>query len=352
MSAGMKTYVRELVERLPRIAPDLRFAVFTNHSYGVDASNVMEMLVPQWVAVNGAIGEQFVYPQLLGRIRADLIHYMSVYAPRISPEPHVYTVHDCIHLRYPSYFSWKVPPYYRLVVGPVARSAKAVITDAAATVPDLVEFLSVDASKARVVPLGVSSEFMLDDRARARLSIVARERFSLPRPYLLYAGNRRPHKNLRTLFDAWAGLGGLPCDLVLTGDEPLDHDLARLQPPNGKLHLVGELEQSELISLYAGCAAMVQPSLYEGFGLAVLEAMASGAPAIVAKTPAMLEVGGDAVASFAPVDAQELRALLTTVLSDPREGERLRVAGRARVKAFSWDATAAATAQVYREELA
>jgi len=284
-------------------------------------------------------------------VRPDLIHYMSVYAPRTSPGAHVYTVHDLIHLRYPSYFSWKVPPYYRLVVGPVARSAQAVITDTAATVPDLVEFLGVDVAKARVVPLGVSSEFVLDDAARARLSAEARTRFSLPRPYVLYAGNRRPHKNLRTLFEAWAALGDQSCDLVLTGDEPLDHDAARLQPQNGKLYLVGELGQSELIALYAGCTAMVQPSLYEGFGLAVLEAMATGAPAIVARTPAMLEVGGDAVESFAPKDAQELRALLAALLSDASKRERLRAAGRERVRAFSWDATAAATAKVYREVL-
>ena len=168
----------------------------------------------------------------------------------------------------------------------------------------------------------------------------------------MYAGNQRPHKNLQTLFAAWSDLVEQPCDLVLTesGTDALPSH--RAEKPNGKLHVTGHVQLEELISLYAGCTAVVQPSLYEGFGLSVLEAMACGAPAIVARTPALLEVGGDAVASFPPTDERALANLMSAVLTDGTMASKLRAAGRIRAQAYTWGATARATADVYREVLA
>ena len=260
-------------------------------------------------------------------------------------------IHDLIQLRFPNYFSWKVPPYYRLVVGSVARSALAVITDAAATVPDLQQFLHVRTQQARVIPLGVSDAFVLDDAERARRAALVRSRFGLERPYFLYAGNHRPHKNLSTLVQAWSDLGDSNCDLVITENGPLGFDAARWQRGNGKLHLPGAVDVDDLITLYAGCTAMVQPSLYEGFGLSVLEAMACGAPALVAQTPALRELGGNAVATFLPTDAAALKTLMARLLKDDAYAAWLQAAGRERVQAFTWDATARATADVYREFL-
>jgi glycosyltransferase involved in cell wall biosynthesis len=108
----------------------------------------------------------------------------------------------------------------------------------------------------------------------------------------------------------------------------------------------------ELIGLYAGCTAAVQPSLYEGFGLSVLEAMAAGAPCVVAETPALLEVAGNAALTFSPLDSDALARLLDGLLRDGVERDRLRAAGKARVRGFSWDATARGTAAIYREVIA
>ncbi len=357
MSVGMKAYVRELVARLPALAPDLQFVVFSNEALAPSGPNVRVEPVAGPMAANGGFGEQIAYPRLLRGSGADLIHYMSVYAPRRAPQAHVYTIHDLIHLRFPRYFSWKVPPYYRLVVGPVARSAQAVITDARATVADLGQLLGVPAQRVRVVPLGVSESFALDDAERARRSGLVRARFGLERPYFLYAGNHRPHKNLQTLVSAWRNSVDAACDLVVTEEGPLDLGASGLVPPHragkadGKLHLPGHVAPEDLISLYAGCVAAVQPSLYEGFGLSVLEAMACGAPAIVAQTPALLEVGGDAATSFPATDATALGGIMRRLLADEREVSRLRDAGRERARAFTWDATAMATAAVYREVL-
>jgi glycosyltransferase involved in cell wall biosynthesis len=350
MSIGMKAYVRELVTRLPGLAPDLQFLILSNEMLSVPAGNVRFDRVAAAVASNGGLGEQFFYARQLRTGGADLIHYMSVYAPRQSPQAHVYTIHDLIHLRYPSYFSWKVPPYYRLVVAPVARSARVVLTDASATVADLHDYLGVHPTRVRVVPLGVSEAFTLDDAQRAQRAGSIRSRLGFERPFILYAGNHRPHKNLQTLVRAWQALE-VPCDLVITEDGPLGVDDAGHKEGPGQLHLTGTIDVQGLISLYAGCTTAVQPSLYEGFGLSVLEAMACGAPAVVAQTPVLLEVGGDAVDSFPPTDVAALSRTLTRLLSDDRHVNELRRAGRERVRQFTWDATAKATADVYRELL-
>jgi glycosyltransferase involved in cell wall biosynthesis len=357
MSIGMKIYLRELVARLPRVAPDLQFVIFSNERLSIDSANARLVPVGAFTAGNGTVGEQLLYPQQLNNQHPDLSHYMSVYAPRFSGARHVYTIHDIIHLRFPRYFSWKVPLYYRHVVGPVARSSRTVITDATATVSDLVEFLGVQPSRARVIPLGVSERFVLGDEERTARAERIRRRFNIERPYFLYAGNHRPHKNLQTLYVAWREFVQQPCDLVITEDltRDLPSDVSERQQwadkPGGKVHLTRHVDVDDLISLYAGCVASVQPSLYEGFGLSVLESMASGAPAAVARTPALLEIGADAVESFPPTNAAALGTIMVKLLTDGKHARRLRDAGRQRAAMFSWDATARATADVYREAL-
>ena len=312
---------------------------------GVTAVRVEERL-----AANGSVGEQVSFGGVLRRAAQGkaLVHLMSVYAPRFAPTPYVYTIHDLIHRRFPQYFKWKVRPYYALIAGPVARSAAAVITDAKATIPDLERFMGVRPENVRVVPLGVDSRFALDAPAHERRAAAVRERFGLDRPYVLYAGNHREHKNLETLAAAWQRVGQ-PCDLVLTEAYPFPFDLDRYGKSDGRMVRPGHVSDEELIGLYAGCAATVQPSLYEGFGLAVLEGMAAGAPVIVAQTPALLEVAGDAAMTFPPRDSDALTHALVQALAGGPEIDALRVRARTRAAAFSWDETARRTAQVYRE---
>jgi len=351
MSVGMIAYVRELARRLPAVAPDFDFVVVSNADVqpGPAATKVQ---LPDGVAVNGSIGEQFSLPRVLrgqqeGRA---LVHLMSVYAPRWTPQPYVYTIHDLIHLRFPAYFKWKVRPYYALVAAHAARRACAVITDARATIGDLQRFLGVAPEAVRVVPLGVAERFALDDAPRAQQAALARERFGLRRPYLLYAGNHRAHKNLETLAAAWQRVTQ-PCDLVLTEDQPYSFGLDRYGRSDGRIVRPGHVSDEELLALYAGCAASVQPSLYEGFGLSVLESMAAGAPVIIAQTPALLEVAGDAALTFAPADAGALAHAIQHVLAGGAAIGALREAGRTRAKAYTWDETARKTAAIYREFL-
>ena len=348
MSVGMRTYVRELVARLPRAAPDLTFIAVSNVQLAGTGLEVVR--IDESTTANASLGEQILFPALL-RGRGDLIHYMSVYAPRYSPLPYVYTIHDLIHRRFPEYHSWKIPPYYRFVARPVAHNARAVITDARATIPDLARYLGLNERSVRVVPLGVSEKFFVDEVTRAQRAARARERFGLRAPFVLYAGNRRKHKNLETLFDAWSRLAR-PCDLILTEDGPFAFDSDRYVSRHGRMISLGHVDEDLLVSLYAGCAAAVQPSSYEGFGLSVLEGMAAGAPVIVARTPALLEVAGDASLVFQHDSAAALAEQLDAALAGGPAIDTLRSRGRSRAAEFTWDRTARMTAAVYREAVA
>lgn len=349
MSVGMKTYVRELVRRLPAAAPDLRLVVFSNEALDVPPPARFVRVDPM-LAVNASVGEQIGLPMLMRRHRAALAHFMSLYAPRFPGLPYVYTIHDLIHLRFPEYSSWKIPLYYRWLVGPDARNADAVLVDSGATKYDVAAFLAVDASRVRVTPLGVRETFILDEEERARRGARARQRFGLENPYVFYAGNHRKHKNVDTLVAAWRALAD-PCDLALTEDRRFPFETDRYEKAGGRIVRLGHVGDDELIDLYAGCAATVQPSLFEGFGLSVLEGMAAGAPVLVAQTPALLEVAGDAAATFSPLDAGSLSALLHEVLTDEARATELRRRGRARARQFSWDETARRTVDAYREVL-
>jgi len=353
MSTGMKLYVRELVQRLPRVAPDLSFVVVSNAPLDPQLPNIRRIALDDAAAANGGAAEQIALPRALAHSGARLVHYMSVYAPRRLAIPHVYTIHDVIHLRYPGYFSWKVPWYYRLVVRPVAQTALNVITDAAATAGDLMHFLGVKPAQIRVVPLAAAEEFSLSETDRQARAARARIQYDIRRPYVLYAGNHREHKNLRVLVEAWRRLPDA-CDLVITEDAPpgaLDALIGSTRKDNGHIVRCGHVAQAALVDLYAGAIAAVQPSLYEGFGLSVLEAMAAGTPAIVARTPALVELAGQAALIFPPGDAGALESAMKQLLNDGTLQQRLRERGRVRAAEFSWDATARQTAAVYREAL-
>ncbi len=348
MSVGMKIYVREMVRRLPRACSGTDIVILTNRPSDVDGSHGRTVLVPDAVARNGGFGEQCVLPHIVRRLHPDLVHFLSVYMPRAVGCAAVCTIHDLIHLRYPAYASWKVRLYYRFIVGPAARRAHCVITDAQATVADLERFLGVPPERVAVIPLGCEEGYRLTEEERLSAAREARERFGLQEHFFVYAGNHRPHKNIPTLVAAWRGVRAA-CDLVLTEDGPFDCSLEAAPKTNGRIVTPGHVSQAELAALYAGCTGAVVPSLYEGFGLGAVEAMAAGAPVILARTPALLEVADEAAVTFEPLDAAALTRHMESLIEDESLRARLSEAGRRRSVAFSWDETARATARIYAQ---
>jgi len=321
MSAGMLQYVDALRTLLPRVAPDLR---------------VLEL----GRGDNFDAAEQLGIPLALARSRPRLVHFPTPFVPRIVPAPTIVTVHDTIDLEFPQYAKRKVGPYWRYVVAPVLRSARAVITDDARTVEALARFCAVDPARVRVVALGVDSPEPLPAPARRA------------RPYVFYAGNHRPHKDLPTLVRAWAALpAAIELDLVLTGTENAALRACGGRGASGELVFAGDVAPDAVWALHRGAAAYVQPALREGFGLPLLEALRAGTPVVAAAeaTPGVLR---GAVETFPAGDEAALRALLLAVLARP-PGERAAraAAAHAATAHLTWERTVRATADVYREVL-
>ncbi len=320
MSVGMKAYARELAGRLPSVAADLEFVSFTRGgNFGWD--------------------EQVRLPLALRRARVDVVHFLSLYAPVIVPARYVVTIHDLIHLRFPSQFKGKVGPYYRIVVRRLCKGAARVITDDERTVADLERFLGVDRKRVRVVPLGVEDRFLAPIAASVA-----------PRPYLLYVGNHRAHKNLETLFAAWAGLDVGPLDLYLTGNDDLGGLAQRYARAAGEIRFLGDVDADALAGQYAGARALVHPALAEGFGLPMLEALAARCPVVASEDAAPKALSG-AVVTFPPADVEAARAAIARVLLDEGLRAALINEGRARAERLTWERCAVATAQIYREVL-
>jgi glycosyltransferase involved in cell wall biosynthesis len=335
-SAGMLAYVRALRTLLPRVAPDLALAEIGRGD-------------------NFDLAEQAGIPLALARMRPRLVHFPTPYVPRFVTAPHVVTVHDVIDLEFPQYAKRKVGPYWRYVVGPVLRAARAVITDDDATVGLLERYLRVDPARVHVIPLGVDApgEPASGDPPGADPSSAdssPTERAVRDRAYLFYAGNHRPHKDLETLVATWASLpDGLAVDLVLTGaDEPALR--AAGSRTAGELRFAGAAGERELWALYRGAVAYVHPALREGFGLPLLEALRAGTPVIAAET-AVPSVLKPYVHRYPPGDVAALRALLMRAFDEPAALRAEARLARDATAHLTWERTVRATAALYRELL-
>ncbi len=319
ISVGMGTYMQEVVARLPRVAPDLDYRVYA------DGENVAAL-------------EQLTLPFQMWRDRVAVAHYMSQYIPLLAGGRFTFTIHDLIHLRYREMHKPTIGPYYEFVVKPAARRAARIITSDNRTVVDLIELLDADPAKIRVIPLAPRERFFVQAQPHRG-----------PRPYLLYVGNHRAHKDVPTLLQAWSTLPArYNVDLYLTGPDDLRGELQRYSSDRRQAIALGDVNDDALASYYAGAVALVHPSLLEGFGLPFVEAMAQGCP-VIATTTSVPDPVANAALTFEPRDVETARAQIERVLDDQAFRTDLVERGREAARALSWDRTARETAAVYRE---
>ena len=260
--------------------------------------------------------------------------------PAYSAVPFVFTIHDLIHLRYKQETSRYKNVYYNAIVRPAAWRAYKVLTVSEFSRREILEWSGLPESSVLVVGNGVSPEFSAEGR-----------KYDPGYPYLICIGSTKPHKNIKRLFRAYALSGlasevGLVCIGLLSSEE---FRLIKDLKISKYVDLVGAVTDSELPMYYRGALAHVFPSLYEGFGLPPLEAMASGTPVVASSSTAMPEVIGDAAIYVNPRDTESIAEGMRIVVVDESLREELRRKGLQRAKLFSWDKTAEIIRRILRE---
>ena len=269
----------------------------------------------------------------------DLVHATTIIVPPRRHVPLVVTVHDLAFLHEPDSFTRHGVRAFRAGLERIARSADVVLCSSQATLDDC-ERAGLLAERLRLVPLGLDPVVPPSpgqiEAVRARLGIGPR--------YLLFVGTLEPRKNLRRLVQAFGSLDS-DHELVVAGPD----GWGAAAPPDGsveRVHLLGFVDEATKAALYAGADAVCYPSLREGFGLPVLEAMAYGAPVVTGKDTATAEVGGDAVVLVDPLDTADIARGIREALERRSE---LAAVGPVRAARFTWRATAEAVVAAYRE---
>ncbi len=302
-----------------------------------------------------SLREQYRLPYALRRVRAQLFHAPHYVLPPLTPCRSVVTIHDLIHLRFPEYLPNRLAyAYARAVIWSAIRRSDRVLTVSEASKRDILRYFNVSAAKVEVIPNAIDERFGLAP-SDEEIALV-RERYMLNDPFLLYAGNIKPHKNLERLIEAFGLLRARGFDrvkLLIIGDQVTKYAALRRAVHRCKLHthvrFFGFVPDRMLAVLYRLADAFVFPSLYEGFGLPPLEAMASGTPVITSNVSAMPEVVGDAALLVDPYDTGAIAGALERVLADPALRADLSARGLARAREFSWERSIRRIRDVYQE---
>jgi len=358
---GVETYLRELCRALLMRADAPRLTVLLNPQghdklAAEDWAAGAELLRAERLGRGGlrAVSELTAVGVVADRRRADVVHSVAMTGPLAGRAARVVTIPDTVWITHPE--DTLTHRLWRAVVPLVARRADRVVAISHAAGAELRRELGVPPAKIDVVPLGYGTAAHEPPMPDALL----RERLSLgPGPIVLNVGQKKPHRNLERLVEALAVVREAVPDaqLVLPGPPNADaeqalRDLATRRGLDGAVTIPGFIEAPALEGLYAAAEAFVLPSLIEGFGLPVLEAMARGLPVACTPDSAPGEVAGDAGLALDPLSVDSIAAATVALLTDRPLHERLASAGRVRAASFSWERCAAETLDSYRRALA
>lgn len=348
-TGGTETYARELLPALRAARPELRMTVLAAPEIAGEAGGWAERLevvplrIPARTRLARVAQEQTAVALLARRAGADVLHSLQSTAPRIARGlRQVVTIHDLNYALVPEAHSAVLAKGMAVLVPAAARAAARVVTDSAFVRDEVVARLGVPAARIDVVPLGPGPAIHPAPTPPAEL----RRRFGLgDDPLVLCVSARRGHKNLVRLCEAMRRLDG-PARLVLPGYAAgLDDELRAAG--GDRVSILGWIDDADLEGLYAAATCLAFPSLAEGFGLPVLEAMRRGLPVACSNATSLPEVAGDAALLFDPFSVEAIATDVGRLLGDPALRERLARLGRARAEEFSWARTAEGTLAAY-----
>lgn len=350
---GISRYIRRLAATLPVLDTANTYTHFYRRGHRETFSELARR-VNCWTPAHHRL-ERWVLGAEIWPYRLDLYHAPDFIPPQAGYRRLVITVHDLTFLLYPQFLTPASRRYYNAQIGWAVQRASAISADSQATKRDLIERLGVRDDKVTVIHLGVDTDFQPAGTDTA-LHLAA---LGLSPGYVLFVGTFEPRKNVPALLAAYGRLRVALSDappLVLAGRRGWLFDDVRSTVRSLKLdrhvRFLEEVSDTQLHALYQGAGVFVLPSHYEGFGFTALEAMASGAPAVVAARASLPEIAGEAALQVNPDDVDELADSIRRVLTDSELRELLVRRGLEQARRFTWDQTARATLELYQRVLA
>jgi alpha-1,3-rhamnosyl/mannosyltransferase len=352
---GIGSYLQGLLAELTALCPDDEIVVLAQP----DGRHLLPELPDRWrivevEAVGYTVREQIEIPVTALRAGVGLLHVPHYVLPLLYPGSLVVTVHDIIHVMFPEFLPSRIGfAYARFLIRAAIRRARRVITVSESTASDLRRLFGASGEKLRVIPNGVHEAFLAAGDVDG--DAANRSKLGVQPPYLLHVGNDKPHKNTASVLKAYQLLanqraGGVP-PLILAGgftDEGPLAARARAMGLGDRVRSLGHLERNELAALYRGATIFVYPTLYEGFGLPVLEAMGCGVPVVAGDVPAVREVAEDAVVRVNPRDVEAIAGAVRRLLERDELRTKMSERGRSMARRYGWRRAAEATLSVYR----
>jgi glycosyltransferase involved in cell wall biosynthesis len=349
---GNETYIRNLLNCFADIDDESEFVAYLSRRTAF--SDVPSRFMKRMVADNPFRRLGYDLTRRLRQDQPDLVHVQYT-APLYCPVPVVVSVHDVSFLEHPEYFTRSRAWQLRYTVRRTVLSAARVLTPSEFSKRSIIKAYGLSEDKVRVMPNAVSSSFRPVPRPASKKWVEAN--FSYSFPFVLTVGDLQPRKNHLKLIEAFEQMlrahPNLPHHLVLVGKETwYSHTVrtaAEKSPVSGRIHFTGFVEDDELLKLYGACDLFVYPSLYEGFGLPILEAMACGRAVACSNTSAMPEVADSSGLLFDPHSVPEMVRAMRDLLLDSELRTRMERLGTQRATMFSWEKSARDTLSVYYE---
>jgi glycosyltransferase involved in cell wall biosynthesis len=375
LGKGLGRYTQEIVDRIisfNQLDNFFKFVIFLSpenyDDFQTESPTVKKVLVKaRWYS----LAEQWQLPWHWYQEKIDLMHFPHFNVPLFTPGRFIVTIHDLILTKFPSQRASTLSPLkywfkdfiYHLVISSAVKNSRKILTVSEFTKQDIVRYFRTDPAKIVVTYEGAAQLSPLTDSSR-ELTVGETGRFvqlQINKPFLLYVGNAYPHKNLEKFLETFVELSSHRPDLQLALVGKIDYFYSRLQKYAGDLGLtggpgikpkvffLGYVPDTDLEKLYQQAVIYVFPSLYEGFGLPPLEAMAHNCPVASSNRASMPEILGSAAAYFDPENKDDIIKIISKLLDDEAWRGRLIKEGAARVKLYSWESCAAATYNIYQE---
>lgn len=353
---GIGTYIRNILIELSRLDRTTEYVVLCRPD-DLDAGDVLGQnfrMVPETAPLY-SISEQIKIPLSLAREKVRLVHEPHYVLPPAIQCRSVVTIHDCIHLMFPQYLPGRLAYVYaKGSMWAATRKADRILTVSEASKRDILRFFDVPPDKVEVIYNAIDERFLAPANVE-RMDLV-RQRYQLDDPFVMYVGNIKPHKNIERLIEAFGRARAQSPDnlkLIIIGDEISKYPALRQSVHKHKLdkhvRFLGFQPMETLAAFYRLARAFVFPSLYEGFGLPPLEAMACGSPVVTSNVSSLPEVAGGAALLVDPYDVEAIAHGIVRAVTDDALRADLIARGHERARSFSWAQSVKKIHQIYMQ---